>query len=271
MGNSIRTVGLLNAPGVRHRLPFHHQLGRDGFIHLSEKEFKITRSGSWSEKWTMSYTLGPSTSILSLTRSGKGKGTTGLFIKLLSVIPEQNGKFSRYGYELDVETVPNSDALVRTRSSNHVVASCSPATFEHGKQIHEGRITETDLYLFGTEDIRGLTVLEKRKNMNEEEPHAVTLAHYFAYSGCIDHISRNRREVGLSVIVKIGATNGNLDITVEGPDEHSSAGLRFMFKTVMRVKIWKPNLCLHCAVINNDKTCDEFPFSGNAFFPIILL
>nr|XP_007152871.1 hypothetical protein PHAVU_004G167300g [Phaseolus vulgaris]ESW24865.1 hypothetical protein PHAVU_004G167300g [Phaseolus vulgaris] len=209
MGNSIRTVGLLNAPGVRHGVPFHHQLGRDGFIHLSERELKITRGESWSEKWTMSYTLGPSTSILSFTRSGKGKGATGLFIKLLSVIPEQNGKFSRYGYELDVETVPNSDAL---------------------------------------------------------EPHAVTLAHYFAYSGCIDHISRNRREVGLSVIVKIGATNGNLDITVEGPDEHSSAGLRFMFKTVMRVKIWKPNLCLHCAVINNDKTCDEFPFSGNAFF-----
>ncbi|KAK8470530.1 hypothetical protein PHAVU_004G167301 [Phaseolus vulgaris] len=165
MGNSIRTVGLLNAPGVRHGVPFHHQLGRDGFIHLSERELKITRGESWSEKWTMSYTLGPSTSILSFTRSGKGKGATGLFIKLLSVIPEQNGKFSRYGYELDVETVPNSDALVRTRSSNHVVASCSPATFEHGKQIHEGRITETDLYLFGTEDIRGLTVLEKRNLM----------------------------------------------------------------------------------------------------------
>ena len=117
-----------------------------------------------------------------LTRSGKDKGATGLFIQLLSVIPEQNGKFSRYGYELDVETVPRSDALVRTRSSNHVEASCSPAAFEHGRQIHEGRIKETDLYLFGTEDIRGLTVLKKRKNMNEEEPHAVTLAHYFAYS-----------------------------------------------------------------------------------------
>jgi len=65
MGNSIRKVGLLNDVGVGEDKPFHHQLGRDGFIHLSEREIKITRSGSWSEKWTMSYTLGPSTSILS--------------------------------------------------------------------------------------------------------------------------------------------------------------------------------------------------------------
>ncbi|KAL9324619.1 hypothetical protein ACSQ67_009476 [Phaseolus vulgaris] len=252
MGNSIRTVGLLNDVGVGEDEPFHHQLGRDGFIHLSEREFKITRSGSWSEKWTMSYTLGPSTSILSFTRSGKDKGATGLFIQLLSVIPEQNGKFSRYGYELDVETVPRSYALVRTRSSNHVEASCSPAAFEHGRQIHEGRIKETDLYLFGTEDIRGLTVLKKRKNMNEEEPDAVTLAHYFAYSSfayssCINHISRNRTEVSLSVIVKIGATNGHLDITVEGPEQHPAPTLRYLIVEAMRTKIWKRTLCPHCA------------------------
>nr|XP_007152869.1 hypothetical protein PHAVU_004G167100g [Phaseolus vulgaris]ESW24863.1 hypothetical protein PHAVU_004G167100g [Phaseolus vulgaris] len=221
MGNSIRTVGLLNDVGVGEDEPFHHQLGRDGFIHLSEREFKITRGGSWSEKWTMSYTLGPSTSILSLTRSGKDKGATGLFIQLLSVIPEQNGKFSRYGYELDVETVPRSDALA-------------------------------DLYLFGTEDIRGLTVLKKRKNMNEKEPHAVTLAHYFAYSSfayssCINHISRNRTEVSLSVIVKIGATNGHLDITVEGPEQHPAPTLRYLIVEAMRTKIWKRTLCPHCA------------------------
>jgi len=262
MGNSIRRVGLLSTFGAGESEPFDFQLGRKVSIHLSKREFRVKRGGSWSEKWTMTYTVDLSTSILSLTRSGKeDEGATGLHIELFSETFDRKRNISEYGYDLDVETVTESDGLVSTNSSSTINGNSTSAAFDYSRHIHEGgRVTETDLYLFGTGDIGGLNVLEKKKKkIEEEEPYAVTLGHYFAASAGINDFSRTKTDVGLSVVVKIRVTNGNLDITVEGPEQHPVFGLRYLFGEAMRTKVWKPTLCPHCANIQMQRSTMTWP------------
>ncbi|ESW24864.1 hypothetical protein PHAVU_004G167200 [Phaseolus vulgaris] len=245
MGNSIRTVGLLRTVEAGQKEPFHYQLGR-GFINLSEKEFSVTRSGIWSEKWTMSYNVGLSTSILSLTRSGKDEGATRLHIPFFSATSD-----SYYGYDLEVETVTESDVLVNPRWVAEASGRGTSKTIERSTQTRAGgSVTETCFCLFRTEDTRSLVVLEMKKRNKEEGPYAVTLAHYFAI---IDG-SRTETDFGLSVVVKIRATKGNLDVTVEGPEQHPALGLRYLFQETMKTKIWKPTLCPHCANAQNQRS-----------------
>ncbi|KAK7364014.1 hypothetical protein VNO80_12334 [Phaseolus coccineus] len=248
MGNSIRRVGLLNTVGVGEDQPFHYQLGTKVSIDLSKRRVrKILKKRS--EEWTMSYTVDVSTCILTLTKEEGGKG---LLIKIYSVIPGITGDFPVYSFDLDVT---ESDARVQSIWSININGNGSSSTFDYSKQIHAGgSVTETQFTLFGTGDVGSFIVLEQKKKNEEERPHAVTLAHYFASSGRINDYSRNNTDVGLSVLVKIRATNGNLDVTVEGPDKHPAFGLRYLFEEAMRSKIWKPTLCPHCANIQKQRS-----------------
>ncbi|BAU02895.1 hypothetical protein LR48_Vigan10g011500 [Vigna angularis] len=256
MGNSIRRVGLLNTVGAGEDEPFHYKLGRKVSIDLSEKLFKVKRSGSCSEKWIMSYEVDRSTCTFTLRKSGKYD----LFIDIFSEVLDQDGYFSKYSYDLDVETVTDSDSLLYTRSSRYANGSFLPPMNQYGRQIHGGgRVTETHFWLCGTGDIQTLTVLEKKMTMEEKRSYEVTLAHYFATSAGINDFSGNSIDVGLSVVVKIRASHGNLDITVEGPDKHPASGLRYLFDEAMKSQIWKPTLCPHCASIQKQRRKMIFP------------
>ncbi|WVZ15913.1 hypothetical protein V8G54_013479 [Vigna mungo] len=251
MGNSIRRVGLLNTVGAGEDEPFHFTLGRKVSIDLSERLVKVKRSGRWSEKWIMSFTVDFSTCTLTLTKSGNND----LFIDIFSEGLDQYGYLYEYSYDLDVLTVTDSDSLLRTCSSSHVDGNSSIARNMYGRQIHGGdRVTETCFGLFGIGDIWSLTVLEKKMKMEEKRPYEVTLAHYFATSSAGINVFPGNSDVGLSVIVKIRASHGNLDITVEGPDKHPASGLRYMFDEAMRTQIWKPTLCPHCATIQKQRS-----------------
>ncbi|WVZ15920.1 hypothetical protein V8G54_013486 [Vigna mungo] len=255
MGNSIRTVGLLKTFRAGEDEPFHIQLRRKVSIDLSERQFKGKRSGKWSEKWIMAYTVDLSTCTLTLTRSGKDEDATGLLIQLFSVVSDKNRNLSEYGYDLYVQTVTDSDSLIHTCPSYVINGTSSSAGIRFGRQIHDGgRVTWTDFFLFGAGDIGGLTVLEKKTKMEEKRPYEVTLAYYFATSAGINDFSGNTIDVGLSVLLKIRVSNGNLDITVEGPDQHPASGLRYLFDEAMRTQIWKPTLCPHCANIQKQRS-----------------
>ncbi|XP_017437921.1 uncharacterized protein LOC108343972 [Vigna angularis] len=245
MGNSIRRVGLLSTVRAGEDEPFHYKLGRKISIDLSERKFTVDSSGGWTEQWTMSYSVDVSTSTLTLTRSGKGEGAKGLRIKLSGVIPAETGNFVEHGLDMVVQTVTESDATVRRTSYN---VNCPTAAVDRSEQFHEeGRVTETKFYFFGSGDAGSLTVLEmKKKKIGERRCYAVTLAHYFA---SINDFSRNKTDVGLSIVVKIRVSKGNLEVTVQGPEQHPAFGLRYLFDEVMRTKIWKPTLCPHCATI----------------------
>ncbi|XP_027923708.1 uncharacterized protein LOC114181445 [Vigna unguiculata] len=256
MGNSIRRVGLLSTAGAGEDEPFHYQLGRKVSIDLSGRYFEVNRSGFWSEKWTMSYTVDLSTCTITITRSGKDEGAKALLIQLFTVIPSETGSSEKYVFDLDVHTVTESDALINASLSSKLCGRGSLTRFEPTDQIHPGSsVTETLLCLFGAGDKGGLNVLEMKKKIKEEQPYAVTLAHYFAITsaGIID-FSRTKTDAGLSVVVKIRASDGNLDITVEGPDQHPGFGLRYLFGEAVRTKIWKPTLCPHCANIQKQRS-----------------
>ncbi|XP_061357760.1 uncharacterized protein LOC133302052 [Gastrolobium bilobum] len=107
-----------------------------------------------------------------------------------------------------------------------------------------GVITEQSAIGYGSESRRGLVVREWKKKGRDEKPFMITVAHYFTYI----NIS-TRTDIGLSVVVKIGVSsdNGGLDFDVEGPTQHPSSALFYMFDEVKRTKNWKPTSCPHCA------------------------
>nr|XP_007152876.1 hypothetical protein PHAVU_004G167800g [Phaseolus vulgaris]ESW24870.1 hypothetical protein PHAVU_004G167800g [Phaseolus vulgaris] len=183
----------------------------------------------------------------------KDEGGNGLLIKIHSIIPGITGDFSVYRFDMDLT---ESDSRVQSTWSIDINGAEASSAFDYGKQIHAGgSVTNTQFILCGTGDIGSFIVLEQKKKKEEEErPYAVTLAHYFASSGRINDYSRKKIDVGLSVVVKIRAINGSLDVTVEGTDKHPAFGLRYLFEEAMRSKIWKPTLCPHCANIQKQSS-----------------
>ncbi|KAK7364015.1 hypothetical protein VNO80_12336 [Phaseolus coccineus] len=169
-------------------------------------------------------------------------------------------KVSIYLSERRVSETPNKKSEEWTMSYTVDVSTCElTLTKEEGGKglrikTHSVIPGKTGDFVVCFSDLN-VTESDARKNKNEQElPHEVTLAHYFASSGRINDYSRNKTDVGLSVVVKIRATNGNLDVTVEGPEQHPALGLRYLFEEAMRSKIWKPTLCPHCANIQKPRS-----------------
>jgi len=163
MGNSIRTVGLLNTVGVGEDQPFYYQLGRKVSIHLSER--RVTEIlNKKSEEWTMSYTVDVSTCKLTLTKDDGGKD---LLIKVHSVIPDITGEFYEYPFKL---VVNESDARVQSIALVHLVGPGPSSTSDFGTQIHPGgNVTKTWFFLFGTGDVGSFIVLEEKRRRGKNK------------------------------------------------------------------------------------------------------
>ncbi|RZC02011.1 hypothetical protein D0Y65_017255 [Glycine soja] len=111
-------------------------------------------------------------------------------------------------------------------------------------------VVDTKVYLDGNANQRNdLIVLECKKNStdHDEETNVVTVAHYFADSRGRAFNIDDELGIGLSVVAKVRVSNGQLDITVEGPEQHPASALFCMFDQVNRTGIWKPTMCPHCA------------------------
>ncbi|RDX91848.1 hypothetical protein CR513_26111, partial [Mucuna pruriens] len=253
MGNSIRRVGLLRSVGVDSDHPFHAELGKHVSIDLSKG--KVVRSkdnGRWSEKWTMVYTADVSTCVLSLKRRfDEDDATNGLIIELSGTTTEKNGNVAEYRFGFDVQTATESNFVLNPRYNYSNGGHNSTLLLKNGKQTHAGNggVTEIDSCFYRIGDKGGLIVVEKKIRNGDELPYAVTLAHYFADTTEISKINKTRIDIGLSALAKIRASNGNLDISVEGPDQHPDFALRYLFDQVKRTGIWKPSFCPHCANI----------------------
>ncbi|XP_029127752.1 uncharacterized protein LOC109801460 isoform X2 [Cajanus cajan] len=117
-------------------------------------------------------------------------------------------------------------------------------------KIVVGRSATVDqvIYLYGNdEDNRGgLLVTECKEN-------EVTVVHYFVI--CRERFNFNfisETDIGLSVVAKFKASNGSLDVTVEGPDAHPPSALVYMFDVVKKTRTWNPSMCPHCGDNNGD-------------------
>lgn len=119
--------------------------------------------------------------------------------------------------------------------------------------MHGAVLWTQQFTLCGSGNRGGVLVVELEKNSFEEPCHnAATVAHYFVNSSGIAS-NRTETDIGLSVMANIGSSNGNLDITVEGPEKHPPFSLSYVFDQVITTGIWKPTMCPHCDHIRRGK------------------
>ncbi|RDX76188.1 hypothetical protein CR513_43846, partial [Mucuna pruriens] len=249
MGNSIRRVGVLSSVGVGWDHPFHFQLGREVAMELSRREVEVNRGGKHSEKWTLKYITDDSCCEFKLMRCIEKDGSAkGLVIEHCSKSSKNN--IPQFSFRLGVHTTTETNVVVYPRRFfGNGTSSASTVRIKQSKQVHAGgRVTETDFCLYEIGDKGGFIVVQRNKKFANELPFAVTVAHYFAAATTgINTYADTKINFGVSLVAKIRASNGHLDLTVEGPDQHPAFGLFYLFDQVMISGIWKPTMCPHCA------------------------
>lgn len=61
-------------------------------------------------------------------------------------------------------------------------------------------------------------------------------------------------DIGLSMVLNFKMSNNALDFTVDGPIQHPSSDLLYMFEQVLKTGVWKPMACPHCATIQSQSS-----------------
>ncbi|KAG4400558.1 hypothetical protein AAZX31_07G079800 [Glycine max] len=234
MGNSIRDA-FNNS-----RIPCDIELGRSATMELSTKtRKKFGDDGGFWEDWYVTYTVHGQTCSLCLVRDyDKHDNLNKVSFILLDL---------GLGFRtlcLHIETTSETGFL-RINSTQSI-----PWTKTNRTVDARDDVVDTKVYLDGNANQRNdLIVLECKKNStdHDEETNVVTVAHYFADSRGRAFNIDDELGIGLSVVAKVRVSNGQLDITVEGPEQHPASALFCMFDQVNRTGIWKPTMCPHCA------------------------
>ncbi|KAK8470517.1 hypothetical protein PHAVU_004G164350 [Phaseolus vulgaris] len=240
MGNN--NVGFYRHSGS---LPFpcHIQLGGDATINLTTSVFHKWDDGSYTTQEEVSYTVEGSTCMLALRIRGYKNdhvNYVSLFFcdsivdKICLHINKSETGFDTIEFKLD------NSSIAWTKRKKKVDAW--------------GGVTDTKVYLYGTANRCGLLVWEGKKNDSDEDAKAVTVAHYYVRSSGTVAVNRSceTTDIGFSVVVKIAESDGNFDVTVEGPERHPVSALLYMFDEVNRSGIWKPSMCPHCSNIRRN-------------------
>ncbi|XP_027357153.1 uncharacterized protein LOC113866522 [Abrus precatorius] len=108
-------------------------------------------------------------------------------------------------------------------------------------------VLETDVYKYESATRTRLIVKEEWKKMrgNELMPFMATVAFYYTYGTYI----------GLSIVIYIRVSDdGYLDLDVDGPIQHPTSALFYMFDEVTRTGLWKPTMCPHCAAVKKQRS-----------------
>ncbi|KHN45621.1 uncharacterized protein LOC114368886 [Glycine soja] len=161
---------------------------------------------------------------------------------------DPNNHVSVLDFRLDVTTVDGKDDLLFVDSK--ATYRNNKLCFQLTKSIYgDGSVTQTSVFLYGMGHKAGLVVLQRHYNgsAQDENPCAVTLTHYHATSPGINDYSKSKADFGLSVIARIVPSKGNVVIDVEGPKQHPSSALFYLFDQVRSTGVWNPSMCPHCA------------------------
>jgi len=243
-------MGNNNVVCYRHSgsLPFpcHLQLGTYASINLTTSVVYKRNDGSYHDKADVTYTVEGSTCNLALRRAiNKNSYVRCVSFELRdSIVDMLFLNINKAETDLlKVQTI--SDAIFKTKKK---------------KNLHAwGGVTETKVYLYGTANRCGLLVWECNKNDGHQHAKAVTIAHYFVHSSGTVAVNRSTEttDIGFSVVVKIGLSDGNFDITVEGPEQHPASALLYMFDEVNRSGIWKPSMCPHCGNVRRNMSSSQ--------------
>ncbi|KAJ1384133.1 hypothetical protein SESBI_42788 [Sesbania bispinosa] len=249
MGNSHAVRGLWH---LRNRdCSFHLQLGKSASIDLKGGEI----DGKATE-WRLSYTVQGSTcTVLTLVKTSGGKD---LEINIIDNISRKNinGNIEEHSLcfwdkagraEAGLLDTHAISSVRRSRLSvegkQEMMMSSKYVPYTTTTTNAWGGITETTIIDYGEGTRKGLSVREWKKRKGDEKPYMGTLAHYYVNTS-------SGVDIGLSVVVKIRvSTYGLLDYAVDGPIQHPSSALLYMFEQVSRTRTWKPTACPHCAYI----------------------
>lgn len=108
----------------------------------------------------------------------------------------------------------------------------------------------------------------------KEKPRMVTVAHFYAHSNSGEKLPKSTINIGFSIVVKIRVLdNGKLDFKIDGPIQHPSSDLFYMFEKVKRSGRWTPTSCPHCAEIQIQKQrrwmspCQSDSEDGDGYLP----
>ncbi|WVZ13601.1 hypothetical protein V8G54_011167 [Vigna mungo] len=226
--------------------PSHLQLGKDATINM-KTSITPWSTGSISEEAEVLYTVKGSECKLELRRYVRKEGNIKLVTFALndSIIcsDEEDPSLLMLKLKTDLLEVPHNftSRIAWTKKRKNVDA--------------RGSVTDTKVYLYGTVNRCGLLVLECKKNdSHERDAKAVTIAHYFVSRKGSVAVNRSSqtKDIGFSVVAKVGVCDGKFDITVEGPEPHPVSALLYMFAEVNRTGIWKSSMCPHCRNIRRE-------------------
>ncbi|QCD92067.1 hypothetical protein DEO72_LG5g125 [Vigna unguiculata] len=247
MGNILRSGGLLSNGGTGYD-PYHVQLGRYTSISLSERQVMRQQNGGLLEMWNMTYEVGASTCALQLTIAlDNTKKVKGIFLQLRSLIRRSCGAVAEFDFVLDSRTI-DGDADYFLVYPQPISGFYSPVTHYENKKFNSksGTVTDIDMYMYGEGQKGGLILLERKKKSEQQPPFEVIMAHYHVTSSGINP-HKMRPDFGLSMFAKIRSIRGSLTITVDGPEQHPSSALLYMFDEVIRHAYWHRDMCPHCA------------------------
>ncbi|KAJ1384136.1 hypothetical protein SESBI_42791 [Sesbania bispinosa] len=234
MGNNHGRIGLRL---LRNEDCWHHlQLGKSASIDIKEREYKLEGNGKMNQTWKVCYTVEGLTCTLTLVKYYnelkiniedyvcKGQNIYGnirvRFIRFSDTVRKTEGGL------LDVSALIEEKELRRTvEGRQETVTAENMEVFPPARKTTDawGGVTETTIwdYMEGTR--KGLIVREWKKKRGDEKPYR-TVAHYF---------------------IRV-SEDGGLDYGVDGPVQHPSSALLYMFGEVSRTRTWKPEACPHC-------------------------
>ncbi|XP_027924767.1 uncharacterized protein LOC114182171 [Vigna unguiculata] len=248
MGNILRSGGLLSNGGTGDD-PCHVQLGKYAAIALSERQVMMQQNGGVLESWNITYEVGASACALQLTREcDYTKNVKGLRLQLRSETTKRSGDLAEFDFFLDVQTINGDDFVVSPRWFAICGVHTTTSLNQHKRVNNKtGSVSDMDMYLYGEGHKGGFIVLERKKKSGHLLPFEVTLAHYHATGSGINDYRKIKPDFGLSMVAKIRSIGGNLTIMVDGPEQHPSSALLYMFDEVSRNGYWHRDMCPHCA------------------------
>lgn len=223
-------------------------LENNATINMVKEDDETDDDGGYNKGWTTSYTTGDSTCTLDLEKYVDEHGK----IREVCLELEDDICFGG-GIQLWIKRV-QSDFLHFSYNSDQRFQVVT--TFKFKETFDSHGCIMTWVFCYGRAGKGGLIVVEGKKRSKEDKYlYTTTVTHYYAISQG-NMFTQNKIDIGLSMVVNFNVSNGSINCTVKGPDQHPSAALFYMFEQVCRSGNWKLTACFHCAIADQGQSSE---------------
>ncbi|BAU02893.1 hypothetical protein LR48_Vigan10g011900 [Vigna angularis] len=263
MGNSPGGLRLLGNGNYSYDI----KLGKAAIIRLKMGRLQEEENSlSTSQTWQLTYSVDGVTSTLSIIKTTNHKLYKPieeiLHVRIEDYLPEANNWHIKEKNAAALPPQATESFFVTVRKDDEKGTSllnvslhqtCKYSEEKKFKRRRQRSTTGTSFDAYGCGTRTGVFVIEEKNRSNENLPYMVTVRHYYVNSGSTGKFRGSGVDIGFSVVVKIGVVNGQLDFSVEGPEEHPTSALFYMIEEVCRTGTWKPSACPHCNNIQSQQ------------------